>query len=100
MEFNDWCMEIDPPMWEVADFECMNKAVDDDQVDSKKLFVNKPVAISYVIVKGSFYDKLNLEKDGYYKKIWWRSCRMICKFDVRNWDIEEEVFQKWSKIKS
>ena len=34
---------------------------------TEKLFVNKPVAIGYNIVKNSDYDNLILEKDGYIK---------------------------------
>ena len=80
-------MKIDPPMWIAADFECMNlpnndnnNNIDDDNNDDNvnvidhknngvtdKLFINKPVAIGYNIVKNSDYDNLNLEKDGYIK---------------------------------
>ena len=69
MKFNDWYMKIDPPMWIVADFECMNVPINDDDNDNvtDKLFVNKPVAIGYIIVKNPDYDDLNLEKDGYIK---------------------------------
>ena len=77
IKFNDWYMKIDPPMWTAADFECMNIPInnnnnnnDDDNNDDNvtdKLFVNKPVAIGYNIVKNSDYDNLNLEKDGYIK---------------------------------
>ena len=81
IKFNDWYMKIDPPMWIAADFECMNIPIndnnntndnhnnndhDDDNV-TDKLFVNKPVAIGYNIVKNPDYDNLNLEKDGYVK---------------------------------
>ena len=73
IKFNDWYMKIDPPMWIAADFECMNIPIndnnnnnDDDNV-TDKLFVNKPVAIRYNIVKNLDYDNLNLEKDGYIK---------------------------------
>ena len=38
-----------------------NKGVTD------KLFINKPVAIGYNVVKNPDYDNLNLEKDGYIK---------------------------------
>ena len=87
IKFNDWYMKIDPPMWIAADFECMNipinnknnKNVDDNNNDNvnvknhdnngvtDKLFVNKPVAIGYNIVKNPDYDNLTLEKDGYIK---------------------------------
>ena len=87
INFNDWYMKIDPPMWIAADFECMNlpnndknNNIDDDNNDDNvnvidhnnngvtdKLFVNKPVAIGYNIVKNPDYDNLNLEKDGYVK---------------------------------
>ena len=33
INFNDWYMKIDPPMWLAAAFECMNVPVDDKQVD-------------------------------------------------------------------
>ena len=92
IKFNDWYMKIDPPIWIAADFECMNiPIIDNDNVndndndddnsknddnnnanvndhDNKgvtdKLFVNKPVAIGYNIVKNPDYENLNLEKDG------------------------------------
>ena len=83
IKFNDWYMKIDPPMWIAADFECMNLAINnnndnnnDDNVNvidhdnngiTDKLFINKPVAIGYNIVKNPDYDNLNLEKDGYVK---------------------------------
>ena len=77
IKFNDLYMKIDPPMWIAADFECMNILInnnnkDDDNNDDNvnvtdKLFINKPVAIGYNIVKHSDYDNLNLEKDGYIK---------------------------------
>ena len=79
IKFNDWYMKIDPPMWIAADFECMNVPINDnnnDNVDANdhdnngvtdKLFVNKPVAIGYNIVKNPDCDNLNLEKDGYIK---------------------------------
>ena len=81
IKFNDWYMKIDPPMWIAADFECMNLPINnnnnnDDNVSvidhdnngvTDKLFVNKPVAIGYNIVKNPDYDNLNLEKDGYIK---------------------------------
>ena len=53
MKFNDWYMKIDPPMWIAADFECMNFPNNDNDNDNAtdKLFVNKPVAIGYNIVK-------------------------------------------------
>ena len=75
ININDWYMKIDPPMWIAADFECMNIPINnnnDDNVndhDNKgvtdKLFINKPVAIGYNIVKKSDYDNLNLEKGGF-----------------------------------
>ena len=76
MKFNDWYLKIDPPMWIAVDFECMNIPINnnknnDDNVNdhgnngvTDKLFVNKPVAISYNIVKNPGYENLNLEKDG------------------------------------
>ena len=62
-------MKIDPPIWIAADFECMNIPINDNDNDNikDKLFVNKPVAIGYNIVKNSYYENLNLEKDGYIK---------------------------------
>ena len=96
IKFKDWYMKKDPPMWIAADLECMNVPnINNDNVndndndnddnsknddnnnanvndqDNKgvtvKLFVSKPVAIGYNIVKNPDYDKLNLEKDGYIK---------------------------------
>ena len=81
IKFNDWYMKIDPPMWIAADFECMNIPINnnnnnDDNVSvidhdnngvTDKLFVNKPVAIGFNIVKNPDYNNLNLEKDGYFK---------------------------------
>ena len=84
-KLKDWYMKIDPPMWIAADFECMNLPINDNNNDddtnddnvnvidhnnngvTDKLFVNKPVAIGYNIVKNLDYDNLNLEKDGYIK---------------------------------
>ena len=69
IKFNDCYMKIDPPMWIAADFECMNIPITDNDNDNvtDKLFVNKPVAIGYKIVKHPDYDNLNLEKDGFIK---------------------------------
>ena len=69
IKFKDWYMKIDPPMWIVANFECMNIPINDDDNDhvTDKLFVNKPIAIGYNIVKHPDYDNLILEKDGYNK---------------------------------
>ena len=60
-------MKIDTPMWIAADFECMNIPINDNDNDNvaDKLFVSKPVAIGYDIVKNPDYDNLNLEKDSY-----------------------------------
>ena len=67
------------PIWIAADFEGKNIPVDDNQVDenadamshagsdNKKLSVSKPVAIGYIVVKNSYNDNLNLEKDSYNK---------------------------------
>ena len=65
----DWCLKIDPPMWIAADFECMNIPIIDNDNDkvTDKLFVSKPVAIGYNIVKNPDSDNLNLEQDGYMK---------------------------------
>ncbi len=69
IKFNDWYMKIDPPMWIAADFECMNIPFNNNNNDNvtDKLFINKPVAIGYNIVKNLDYDNKNLEKDGYIK---------------------------------
>ena len=77
IKINDWYMKIDPPMWIAADFECMNIPNNNNNNDNvndhnnngvtDKLFVNKPIAIGYNIVKNPDYDNLNLEKDGYIK---------------------------------
>ena len=59
-------MKTVTPTWSAADFECMNKPVD-DQVDSnKKLFASQPVAIGFNVVKNSCYDNLNIATNGYY----------------------------------
>ena len=77
IKFNDWYMKVDRPMWIAANFECMNLPINDNNnVDANehdnngvtdKLFVNKPVAIGYNIVKNPDYDNLHLEKNGYIK---------------------------------
>ena len=69
IKFIDWYMKIDPPMWIAADFECKNISINDNDNDNvtDKLFVNKPVAMGYNIVKHPDYDNLNLEKDGHIK---------------------------------
>ena len=87
IKFNDRYMKIDPPIWIAADFEYMNIPINDninnndgdnndDNVNvndhdyngvTDKLFVNKPVAIGYNIVKNPDCDNFNLEKDGYIK---------------------------------
>ena len=66
IKFNDWYMKIDPPMGIAADFECMNIPISNNNNDNvtDKLFVNKPVALGYNIVKNPDYDNINLEKDG------------------------------------
>ena len=78
-------MKIDQPKWIAADFECMSIPINDNNNDDDynndivnvndhdnngvtyKLFINKPIAIGYNIVKNFDYDNLNLEKDGYIK---------------------------------
>ena len=62
-------MKIDPPMWIVADFECMIIPIIDNDNNNvtNKMFVNKAAAIGYNIVKNLDYENLNLEKDGYIK---------------------------------
>ena len=77
IKFNEWYMKIDPPMWIAADFECMNFSINDNYNNNDydhdnnsvtdKLFVNKPAAIVYNILKNPDYDNLNLENDGYIK---------------------------------
>ena len=61
----DWFMKRDPPMKITADFEFMNRPLESaNENDSmKKLFVNKPVAIGYNMLKSSGYDNIILEKD-------------------------------------
>ena len=56
-------------MWMAADFECMNVPTNDNGNDhvTDKLFVNKPVAICYGVVKDPDYEKLGLEKDCFIK---------------------------------
>ena len=62
-------MKINPPIWIAADFECMNIPINnnDNENVTDRLFINKPVAIGYNIVKNPDYENLNLEKDGYIK---------------------------------
>ena len=62
-------MKLDPPIWLAADFESMNVLINDIDNDhvTDKLFVNKPVALGYKIVKNPDYENLNLEKVGYIK---------------------------------
>ena len=68
INFKDWYMKIDPPMWMAADFECMNVPVESYNKNSlDELFIDKPVATGYKIVKNMDYDNLNLEKIGYIK---------------------------------
>ena len=69
IKFNDWYMKIDPPMWIAADFECMKTPINDNDNDNvtDKLFINKPVAIGYNIVKNPENENLNLEEDGFIK---------------------------------
>ena len=61
IKLNDWYMKIYPPMWIVADFECMNNPVFDNDNDhvTDKLFVNKPVARVYNVVKIPVYENLD-----------------------------------------
>ena len=56
-------------MWIAADFERMNIPITDNVNDNvtEKLFVNKPVAIGYNLLKNPDYENLNLEKDGCIK---------------------------------
>ena len=75
---NDWYLKIDPPMWMAADFECMNVLINDNDNDNEndnvnvndndhvtdRLFVNKSVAIGFIVVKKADYENLILEKDG------------------------------------
>ena len=69
IKFIDWYMKTDPPMWIAADFECMNIPINDNDNDkvTDRLFVSRPVAIGYNIVKNPDYDNLILEKGGYIK---------------------------------
>ena len=86
IKLNDWYKKVDPPMWIAADFECMNVPINDnnnnndddnsnDNVNvndhenigvTDKLFVNKPVAIGYIIVKNLDYDNTILKKDDHF----------------------------------
>ena len=75
IKINDWYIRIDPPRWMAADFECLNVLNNDnDNINvngndhvTDKLFVSKPVAIGYNIVKNPDYENLNLGKHGYIK---------------------------------
>ena len=55
INFNDWYMKIDLPIWTDADFECMNVPVDDGseshirsakEPQRKALYINIPEAVS------------------------------------------------------
>ena len=78
IKFKDWYMKIDPPMQMAACFESTNVLItDDDKVNvnnndyvTDKLFVSKPVAIGYNIVKSPDYENLKLEKRWLYQKLW------------------------------
>ena len=54
-------------MGTAADFECMNVPMQFVESKNEKLFVKKPIAIGYNIVKNPDYDNLKLEYDGYIK---------------------------------
>ena len=57
LSFNGWYMKIDPPLWMAANFECMNAPIQsNNNIVMDKLFVNKPVAIGYKIVKNRDYE--------------------------------------------
>ena len=60
-------MKTDPRIWIAAEFECMNIPINDNNGVTDDVFVNKPVAIGYNIVKNCDYEDLNLKKDGYIK---------------------------------
>ena len=45
----------------------MNIPINDNDNVTDKLFVNKPVAIGYNVVKNPDYENLDLENDGYIK---------------------------------
>ena len=80
IKLNDWFMKIDPPRWMAADFECTNVLFNDNDNDNDKdndsdhvtetLFVNKPVAIVYNVVKKPDYENLILEKRWLYYILW------------------------------
>ena len=40
IEFNDWYMKIDPPVWMVVDFECMNVFINYNDNDNDNGNVN------------------------------------------------------------
>ena len=68
LKFNDSSVEIDSSMWKATDFDCTPKPVatkSENYTFMEKLFVNKPVAIDYNIMKNSFYKNLSLGKQGY-----------------------------------
>ena len=84
VKFNDWYMKKDPPMRMVVDFECINVLLESTIKNDVRnvncmqslhndfmgqLFVSKPVAIGYNIVKNPHYDNRNLEQDGCIKSI-------------------------------
>ena len=56
-------MKLDPPVWMLTNFERMNVLVEsNNNIFMDKLFVNKPVAIGYNVVRNPVYENLNLEK--------------------------------------
>ena len=67
--FNEWSMKIDAPMRITANFESMNALLESAKENDsmEKLFVDKLVAIGYIIVKNPDYDIFSLGKEGYNK---------------------------------
>ena len=53
----DYSMKINPSMWIAADFGCMNVPVKSSNHNfMETLFVNKPIARGYIVVKNLDYD--------------------------------------------
>ena len=67
IKFNDGNMKIDPAIWIDTDFEYMNLPLNDGSEShirsakdphQKILFVNKPIAVRYNILKNPYYEKI------------------------------------------
>ena len=69
-KFNEKFMKKDPPMWIAADFDCLNVPMRTVESMNRKLFVHKPIAIGYNIVKSPDYDIIN-SKSIWLQQLFW-----------------------------